>query len=302
MANLKEVRERIRSVKNTQQITSAMKMVSAAKLRRAQQAIVDLRPYANKLNAMLRNILSNLEGDANTSFNQVRPAKKAALVVVTSNRGLAGAFNTNVIKTAVKTLQEDLQSVVENGQVDVICIGKKGNDYFRKHYTEVKTVNVISEYVALFDDLSFDNTKQVPQRVMDGFENGDYDRVYVSYARFRNAAVQYAETEQFLPVLPPEVTEEASESNFKADYIFEPSKEALLDYLVPSILQTTFQKYLLDTHASEHGARMTAMDSATENAQELLRELKISYNKARQEAITNEILEIVGGAAALEDG
>lgn len=299
MANLKEVRERIRSVQNTQQITSAMKMVSAAKLRRAQQAITDMRPYANKLNEMLRNILANLDGDASTSFNQERPLQRAALVVVTSNRGLAGAFNTNVIKSASKTLREELANA---SQVDVYTIGKKGNDFFRRNFADNKQVNLISDYVSLFDDLSFDNTQQVPQRIMDAFEAGDYDRAYVSYARFRNAAVQYAETEQFLPVLPPEIEEGQDNGKFNADYIFEPSKEELLNYLVPSILQTTFQKYLLDTHASEHGARMTAMDKATENAQELLRDLKISYNKARQEAITNEILEIVGGAAALEDG
>lgn len=298
MANLKEVRERIRSVQNTQQITSAMKMVSAAKLRRAQQAIQDMRPYANKLNEMLRNILANLDDGATTSFNQERPLQKAALVVVTSSRGLAGAFNTNVIKSAAKTLREDLADV----PVDVICIGKKGNDFFKRNFTDNQRINLISDYVALFDDLSFDNTQQVPQMIMDAFEAGGYDRAYVSYARFRNAAVQYAETEQFLPVLPPEADETTDNSAYNADYIFEPSEEELLDYLVPSILKTTFHKYLLDTHASEHGARMTAMDKATENAQELLRELKISYNKARQEAITNEILEIVGGAAALEDG
>lgn len=296
MANLKEVRERIRSVKNTQQITSAMKMVSAAKLRRAQQAIQDMRPYANKLDEMLRNILANLDGEADTGFSAERPLQRAALVVVTSNRGLAGAFNSNVIKAAAKTLREDLQGV----PVDLYCIGKKGRDFFRRNYGQDSRVNLIDTHLALFDDLSYDNTQRVPQELMDGFEAGNYDRVYVSYVRFRNAAMQFAQTEQFLPVPPPEASEETT--GFKADYIFEPSMKELLDHLVPSILKTTFHKYLLDTHASEHGARMTAMDKATENAQELLRELKISYNKARQEAITNEILEIVGGAAALEDG
>jgi F-type H+-transporting ATPase subunit gamma len=299
MANLKEVRERIRSVQNTQQITSAMKMVSASKLRRAQTAIQDLRPYANKLNEMLRNILANLDGDAQTSFNQERPLNAAALVVVTSNRGLAGAFNTNVIKSATKTLREELSAA---NSVDVICIGKKGHDYFRKNFGKDSRIKINNDYVAMFDDLAFDNTQRVPQLIMNRFEAGTYDRAYVSYARFRNAAVQYAETEQFLPVPPPEVSDaESGETHYKADYIFEPGKEELLKFLVPSILQTSFHKFLLDTHASEHGARMTAMDKATENAQEMLRDLKISYNKARQEAITNEILEIVGGAAALED-
>lgn len=302
MGNLKEVRERIRSVQNTKQITSAMKMVSAAKLRRAQQAIVDMRPYADKLDQMLRNILAALEGDAGTAFNKERPLKNAALVVVTSNRGLAGAFNTNIIKSAVKTLQDLLADLPADGKVDVISIGKKSNDFFRRNYAKDSRIRLVSDHVALFEDLSFDATKVVSQQLMDAFEAGQYDRVFVSYARFRNAALQFAETAQFLPVLPPDADREKGGSQFKADYIFEPGKAELLNELVPSILQTTFQKYLLDTHASEHGARMTAMDKATENAQELLRSLKISYNKARQEAITSEILEIVGGAAALEDG
>jgi F-type H+-transporting ATPase subunit gamma len=301
MANLKEVRERIRSVKNTQQITSAMKMVSAAKLRRAQQAITDLRPYAKKLDEMLTNILTNLEGDANTSFNKVRPVNGACVVVVTSNRGLAGAFNANVIKAAEAAIKEQ-QLVGLSGVLDIVCIGKKGGDYFRKYYAKKDNVRVIMDYVDLFSDLSFDNTKQVPQVIMNRFESGRYDRVFVAYARFKNAAVQFATCDQFLPVEDKEDNGEKSSTGLRADYIFEPSKETLLDYLVPSILQTKFQSFLLDTHASEHGARMTAMDKATENAQELLKELKISYNKARQEAITTEILEIVSGAAALEAG
>jgi F-type H+-transporting ATPase subunit gamma len=299
MANLKEVRERIRSVKSTQQITSAMKMVSAAKLRRAQQAIVELRPYADKLDEMLRNILTNLEGDADTKFNKVRPVVGACVVVVTSNRGLAGAFNTNVIKAAEGSIRE-LGKL--EGRLDIVCIGRKGAEYFRKHYGKRSDVRIITDFQSLFDDLSFDNTKEIPDLIMARFAAGTYDRVYIAYARFKNAAVQFATSEQFLPVedVLPEGDEVAAEHHYKADYIFEPGKEELLAYLVPTILQTKFQAALLDTHASEHGARMTAMDKATENAQELLRELKISYNKARQEAITNEILEIVGGAAALE--
>ena len=302
MANLKEVRERIRSVKNTQQITSAMKMVSAAKLRRAQQAITELRPYADKLDEMLRNILGALEGDANTVFNRVRPLNGACVVVVTSSRGLAGAFNTNIIKAAEASIKE-LGRLP--GPLDIICIGRKGSEYFRKHYGKRDNVKVVTDFVNLFEDLSFDVTKEIPDLLMARFRAERYDRVYVAYARFKNAAVQYATSEQFLPVqedlLEQEVDVAATAPNrYKADYIFEPGKEELLAYLVPSILQTKFQAALLDTHASEHGARMTAMDKATENAQELLRELKISYNKARQEAITNEILEIVGGAAALE--
>lgn len=294
MANLKIVRERIVSVQNTQQITKAMKMVSAAKLRRAQQAIQQMRPYAVKLNEMLRNILSNLGGEANSSFGVARPVKKACLVVVTSNRGLCGAFNTNVIKSAIETLDKKYADVHRAGNLTVLPIGKKGYDAFRKRYTNI---TFIKDYVDLFNDLSFDNVAQVSQRLMDAFEAGDFDAIEVSYGRFKNAATQFAETEQWLPVPKMETSEVGGA---KADYVFEPDMNLLLEILIPNILQTTFQKCLLDTQASEHGARMTAMDKATENANDLLKDLKLSYNKARQEAITGEILEIVGGAAALE--
>ncbi len=295
-ANLKEVRERIKSVKSTQQITKAMKMVSAAKLRRAQQAIVQMRPYADKLNSMLINILSNLEGDANTVFGQEREIQKAILVVVTSNRGLCGAFNSNIIKEANRIINSKYAAQKESGNLTILCIGKKGYDYFKKRFPADK---LITDYVELFNDLSFDNVAQVSQRLMDAFEAVEYDAIEVAYGRFKNAAMQFPEVAQFLPVKKLEKT---SGKKGKADYIFEPDKESLLDHLVPSILQTQFQKFLLDTHASEHGARMTAMDSATENAEDLMKELKISYNKARQEAITKELSEIVGGAAALEGG
>ena len=299
MANLKEVRDRITSVKNTQQITKAMKMVAAAKLRRAQQAIQQMRPYADKLDAMLKNILSNLEGDVQSSFGQEREVKNACIVVVTSNRGLAGAFNSNIIKQALEMVEGKYADLRKTGNLSLHFIGKKGFDYYRKRYNDI---NIIDKDVLLFDDLSFDNVAKVSQSIMDAFENGEYDEVQVCYARFKNAAVQYAETAQFLPVAKMEGTaeEEGTSKQRRADYIFEPDKEGLLEHLIPSILQTTFQKFLLDTHASEHGARMTAMDSATENAQELLNDLKLSYNKARQEAITKELSEIVGGAAALE--
>ncbi|TXF91274.1 ATP synthase F1 subunit gamma [Neolewinella aurantiaca] len=296
MANLKEVRERIGSVKNTQQITSAMKMVSAAKMSRASQRIIQMRPYALKLSEMLTNILSNLEGDASTAFNNVRPLQKACVVVVTSSRGLAGAFNTNVIKAAVSSIENELQGYKE---LEIITIGKKGAEFFERNYAQKANVTINRDFQELLSDLSFEVTKEVPELIMNRFAAGEYDKVFVAYARFRNAAVQFAISEQFLPV---ENKEEEGESNAKADYIFEPSKEELLERLVPTILQTKFHSYLLDTNASEHGARMTAMDKATENASELLKELKISYNKARQEAITTEILEIVSGAAALEAG
>ena len=293
-ANLKEVRERIRSVQNTQQITKAMKMVSAAKLRRAQDAIQKMRPYAEKLNNMLSNILSNLEGDAETVFGQERELKQACLVVVTSDRGLCGAFNTNVCKAAVQTIETKFADAYANGNLTIMCIGKRGFDYFRKRYSDAAIDN---SHVNLFHDLSFENIYKVAKSLLVAFEKQEFDAIDVAYGKFKNAATQYTITEQFLPVARIEKEEG---DNLLADYIFEPSKVQLLEYLVPTILQTQFQKFLLDTNASEHGARMTAMDKATENANELLRDLRISYNKARQEAITNEILEIVGGAAALE--
>jgi len=292
MANLKLVRDRIKSVQNTQQITKAMKMVSAAKLRKAQQAIQQMRPYANKLDEMLRNILSNLGSEAGSDFGNVRPVQHACVVVVTSDRGLCGAFNTNIIKSARANINEKYDSVRKNGNLTILCIGKKGYDFFRKHYADCR---MIDDYVDLFNHLNFENAAKASQRLMDAFSESTYDAVDVSYGRFKNAATQFTETKQWLPVPKTE-----SANGAKADYIFEPDMEELLKILIPNILQTTFQKYLLDTNASEHGARMTAMSKATENAGDLLKELKLSFNKARQEAITGEILEIVGGAAALE--
>ncbi len=295
---LKEVRERIVSVKNTQQITKAMKMVAAAKLRRAQQAITQLRPYAEKQNAMLKNILSNLGGEADISFGKEREVKNACVVVVTSNRGLCGAFNSNIIKAANAVIKDQFADLEKSGNLRILPIGKKANDFYKKRYPENVLIN---DHVMLFDDLSFANVSQVARRLMTAFAENEFDSIYVSYGKFKNAATQFAITEKFLPVTQTTVAEE-SDNTSKANYIFEPNMEQLLENLVPSILQSSFQKYVLDTHASEHGARMTAMDKASENADELLKELKLSYNKARQEAITKEILEIVGGAAALEGG
>jgi F-type H+-transporting ATPase subunit gamma len=291
---LKEVRERIKSVNSTQQITKAMKMVSAAKLRKAQQAITEMRPYANKLDSMLKNILSNLEGDVNSSYGVSREVKNAAVVVVTSNRGLCGAFNTNIIKAAIAVLDGEFAQLLKEGRVKIVCIGKKGYDVLRKRYGKE---NVVNDYVEIFSDLSYNNVAKASQYLMNNFANGEFDKVYVCYGHFRNAAMQYPTTVQYLPVEKVQV--EKTKEKSKADYIFEPGKEQLLEELIPTILQTTFQKFLLDTHASEHGARMTAMDKASENAEELVKGLKIDYNKARQEAITKELSEIVGGAAAL---
>jgi len=293
---LKEVRERIKSVKSTQQITKAMKMVSAAKLRKAQQAITQMRPYANRLDLMLKNILSNLEGDADTSFGKAREVHSVAMVVVTSNKGLCGAFNSNVIKSAVAKIERNYKAIYEAGQLTILPIGKKGYEYFKKNYPKA---NIIKDHVLLVTHLTFEAVEAAALIVMDGFLDGTFDKVEASYGRFRNAAVQFPETVQFLPVKKLEGSKK-EDSRLKADYIFEPDKQLLLEHLIPSILKTTIHKFVLDTHASEHGARMTAMDNATENAEELLKDLKISYNKARQEAITKELAEIVGGAAALE--
>lgn len=297
-ANLKEVRESIKSVQSTQQITKAMKMVSAAKLRKAQGAIVQMRPYADKLNGMLQNILSNLDGDMASSLGTARSIEKVAIVIVTSNRGLCGGFNSNIIKAAAHAIKNTYAEQRSAGNLTILCIGKKGYDYAKRNFSDCEIIN---EYVTIFEDLSFDNVSVVSKRLMRGFENRFVDRVEVAYGRFKNAATQIAELDQFLPVPPIKEEEtEGKDKKTKADYIFEPSKEELLEHLIPSILQTTFQKYLLETHASEHGARMTAMDKATENAEEMMKDLKVTYNKARQEAITKELSEIVGGAAALE--
>lgn len=295
-ANLKEVRLRIKSVNSTQQITRAMKLVSAAKLRRAQEAITSLRPYSQKLDGILSNIVSNVNvADLQINYGIERPVKRGLIVTVTSNRGLCGAFNSNVAKAAAQTLEKHYKEVYEAGNLDILGVGKKGLEFFKKNYPKA---NLIADYVDLFQNLTFENTAQVAEYIMESFDEEKYDMVHVAYGRFRNAALQFGECDQFLPVPQIEATE--TESNTKADFLFEPSKEVLLNKLFPSILKTQFHRYNLETHASEHGARMTAMDNATENANELVRALKLTYNKARQEAITSEISEIVGGAAALE--
>ena len=288
---LKEVRERMKSVSSTQQITKAMKMVSAAKLRKAQDAIVRMRPYADKLNGMLRNVLSAVEGDVNISFGKEREIKHVTLVVVTSNRGLCGAFNTNIIKAAIREINEQYAEQRRAGKLTILPIGKRGYDFFRRNY---KDCTIDREHVTLFENLAFDHTVAVPRKLMEQFATGQTDRVVVCYGRFKNAATQFPEAVQYLPVPRME-----SSAKRRTDYLFEPEKETLLETLVPGILEIQFQKFLYDTHASEHGARMTAMDKASTNAEELLGALRINYNKARQEAITKELSEIVGGAAAL---
>lgn len=291
---LKEVRERIKSVQSTQQITKAMKMVSAAKLRRAQQAITEMRPYANRLDRMMKNIVSNLEGDIQSPYVAKREAQNVAIIVITSNRGLCGAFNTNIIKETIAKIENEYESQKNKGAITLIFVGKKGYDVLKKRYADQ---NIVADYVDLFSDLSYENISRVSDHVMLAFKDKKFDAVDVCFGQFRNAAVQEPKCVQFLPVQPVKKLDNADDK--KSDYLFEPSKEEVLQELIPSILQTSFQKYILENHASEHGARMTAMDNATTNADELMKELRINYNKARQEAITKELSEIVGGAAAL---
>jgi F-type H+-transporting ATPase subunit gamma len=297
--SLKEVRDRIKSIQSTQQITKAMKMVSAAKLRKAQQAITQMRPYADKLDSMLVNILSNLDGDVSISYGIERPVNSALVVVMTSDRGLCGAFNASVVKAAIKLIEGKYADAHKAGKLSMMFIGKKGHAYFTKRY---KDINFINDYMTLFTDLNFQKASKVGDFIMGSFNDGTFDSVDVAYAKFRNPAVQYFIGEQFLPVVEQEITNETTneDTSYNVDFIYEPNEKELLESLVPSILQTTLFRYMLDTDASQHGARMTAMAAATDNAEELAKSLKLTYNKARQESITNEILEIVGGAAALD--
>ena len=285
MANLKEIRNRIASVGSTMQITSAMKMVSAAKLKKAQDAITAMRPYSEKLTELLQNLSATLDADSGSSFSQQREVNKVLVVAITSNRGLAGAFNTNIIK-ASKALKQETYS---GKQVDFITIGKKGNDIISKDG------DVIEFNAAIFDDLNFKASSAIAEMLMEKFEQGAYDKIVLVYNHFKNAATQIVMKEQFLPILPPE---EIQDTN-TADYIFEPTKPEIVEGLIPKSLKTQLFKAIRDSVASEHGARMTAMHKATDNATELRDALKLQYNKARQAAITNEILEIVGGAEAL---
>lgn len=288
MANLKEIRNRIGSVSSTMQITSAMKMVSAAKLKRAQDAITAMRPYSQKLTELLQNLSATLDADAGGKYSEQREVNNVLVVSITSNRGLAGAFNTNVIK-AVRHLMEETYS---GKNVDLITLGKKGNDILKK------TGNIIENNNEIIDDLSFENTSEIAETLMAFYSEEKYDKIILVYNNFRNAATQVVLTEQFLPIMPPEVTETSSNES-DTFYIFEPSKEEIIEALIPKSLKTQLFKALRDSVASEHGARMTAMHKATDNATELRDALKLQYNKARQAAITNEILEIVGGAEAL---
>ena len=286
MANLKEIRNRISSIGSTMQITSAMKMVSAAKLKKAQDAITAMRPYSSKLTELLQNLSATLDGDAGGAYSKQREVSKVLLVVVTSNRGLCGGFNSSVIKETTQNIAANYQEV----DVDLLTIGKKGNDILSKSYPVIDARNDV------FDNLTFDYVAEVAEKIMKLYSDGTYDKIEIIYNRFKNAATQIPQVEQFLPIKPSE-----GDTNASADYIFEPSKEKIVLELIPKSLKTQLYKAVRDSFAAEHGARMTAMHKATDNATELRDELLLTYNKARQAAITNEILEIVGGAEALKN-
>jgi F-type H+-transporting ATPase subunit gamma len=303
MANLKEVRNRIKSVTSTQQITKAMKMVSAAKLKRATNAIVQLRPYAEKLKELLSNLSASLE-DGSSPFLVEREPNKVLVVVVTSNRGLAGAFNANAIKTANNVIAEKYSRQLKDGNVSVVAIGKKAQEYYQR-----RKYNVIGNNNDIYSELNFENVSKITQSIMDGFLKGEFDRVELVYNQFKNAAMQILVAEQLIPVPKPSPKKE-DDKKYKneakketpqnqIDYILEPSQEEIVEQLVPKNIKIQLYKAVLDSNASEHGARMTAMDKATDNAGELLKALKLSYNQARQAAITTELTEIVSGAAAL---
>jgi F-type H+-transporting ATPase subunit gamma len=287
MANLKEIRNRISSVSSTMQITSAMKMVSAAKLKKAQDAITAMRPYSDKLTELLQSLSASLEGDSGSKFAEQRELKNILIVSITSNRGLCGAFNSNILKRS-SSLAEQYKAKGQN--VSFITVGKKANDLLSRNYP------IVSNESKIYDDLTFDNVSVIAETLMQKFVTGEFDKIEVVYNKFKNAATQIVMTEQFLPIVPID-----NESSAALDYVFEPSKEQIVEELIPKSLKTQLYKGIRDSFASEHGARMTAMHKATDNATELRDALKLTYNKARQASITNEILEIVGGAEALNN-
>jgi F-type H+-transporting ATPase subunit gamma len=288
---LKEVRNRIKSVQSTQQITKAMKMVSAAKLRRAQDAIIQMRPYAQKLQEMLSNIVSNSEGDTTIALAAERPVEKVLLIVITSDRGLAGAYNANIVKAAKQAIADNYSAQHSNKNITIWGIGKKGYEAMQRAGYKTDAT-----YKDIFLNLTFENVQTAAQAAVRAYEAKEFDKIEIVYSQFKNAATQFFVVEQFLPI--PKVQPKAGAK--KADFIYEPAKDQLIAELMPKILNTQLYKAVLDANASEHGARMTAMDKASENANELLKTLKISYNRARQAAITTELTEIVSGAAALQ--
>ncbi|MEI6436090.1 MAG: ATP synthase F1 subunit gamma [Bacteroidota bacterium] len=295
MAGLKEVRIRIASVKSTQQITNAMKMVAASKLRKAQMSIIKLRPYAAKLRDILQNLSATIDNSDENIFSQERKPEKILLVVIASNRGLCGAFNSNIIKMALNLATTEYNLQNNKNQVSFITIGRKATEFFSK-----RKYQVIESHDELFEQLTFANASVIAEKLMKSFAVKEYDRIELIYNQFKNAAVQKLIVEQYLPIAPQQSPVVSKEPAAVADYIFEPGKEVIIRELIPKTLRIQLFKAILDSYASEQGARMTAMNKATENAKDLLRDLNISYNKARQNAITNAILEIVSGAEALK--
>ncbi|WP_426490111.1 ATP synthase F1 subunit gamma [Hymenobacter sp. 102] len=295
MASLKEVRSRITSVQSTQQITKAMKMVAAAKLRRAQDNILRMRPYAQRLNSILGNLTALAGEELVSEYAEQREVRRVLVIAITSDRGLAGAFNSNVFKGVNALLQDRYAAQAAAGAVTVLAIGRKAHEYFGKR------VPLLGNYQHVFGKLSFDTVREAAEEAMDGFRAGQYDEVVMVYNEFKNVATQIIRTEQLLPLVPAELPAGAQATS-NVDYIFEPSKEEIVRTLIPQSLKVQLYKAVLESNASEHGARMTAMDKATENAGELLKQLKLTYNRTRQAAITTEILEIVGGAEALAAG
>ncbi len=294
MASLKEVRNRIQSVSSTQQITKAMKMVAAAKLRRAQDNIIRMRPYAQRLNTILANLTRTADADIVSDYGVARDVRKVLLIAITSDRGLAGAFNSNVFKGVNAVIAERYANLPATS-VSVMAIGKKAHDYY------TRKGNIVGDYTHVFAKLSFETVREAADVAMQGFRDGQYDEVVMVYNEFRNVATQIIRTEQLLPLVPAEALVSTTPVS-NVDYLFEPSKEEIVQTLIPQSIKIQLYKAVLESNASEHGARMTAMDKATDNAGELLKALKLTYNRTRQAAITTEILEIVGGAEALAAG
>ncbi|MCS6975255.1 MAG: ATP synthase F1 subunit gamma [Cyclobacteriaceae bacterium] len=291
MPSLKEVKMRINSVISTQQITKAMKMVAAAKLRKSQDRIIQMRPFAQKMAAILQNLSAAGQQDTSASwYSMQREVNKVLLVVVTSDRGLCGSFNSNIFKATLRVIEEQYASLHKKGNLTILPVGKKALDYFSK-----RKYPVVADYALLFSKLNFDEASRAADYLMENFRNGTYDRIDIIYNEFKNVATQIIRTEQYLPVVP-----KISQSKMQVDYIYQPDSAAVLEGIIPKSLRVQLFKALLDSNAAENGARMTAMDKATENAGELLKELRLSYNRTRQAAITKEILEIVGGAEALK--
>jgi F-type H+-transporting ATPase subunit gamma len=292
MPSLKEVKNRISSVVSTQQITKAMKMVAAAKLRRSQDRIMQMRPYAQKLNYILRNLSSaQLNADGDNWYGAVREEKKILIVAISSDRGLCGSFNSTVFKGVNRLIDEKYSEQFSKGNVTVLTIGKKSADYFGK-----RKCNLVGDYTLIFSNISFESVSRAAEHIMTAFKEGQYDKVEIVYNEFKNVATQILRTEQFLPILPPKQEKSANQ----IDYIYQPNQEEIITGLIPKSLKVQLYKAVLDSNAAENGARMTAMDKATENAGELLKQLRLTYNRTRQAAITKEILEIVGGAEALK--